>query len=122
MLRHACSRAWQQQRLRRARALCTATVVTDDVQPILRRVEHWQVMHACPPPAAAHTLLTRMSSLQDRIAKDGSLVSGSLTAAASAAVPQEGSRPAYLPPTAPTMPPISEDQLQGLVDLVTGSR
>ncbi len=63
-----------------------------------------------------------MSALQDRIAKDGSLVSGSLTAAAGAAGPQDGRRPAYLPPTAPVMPPISEEQLQGLVDLVTGSR
>ncbi len=58
---------------------------------------------------------------QDRIGRDGNLISGNLPARH--APPQEHSkRPPSLPPTAPLLPPISDHQLQDLVDFVTGNR
>jgi hypothetical protein len=58
---------------------------------------------------------------QDRIGRDGSLISGNLPIR-HASVPEPTRRPPSLPLTAPLLPPISDHQLQELVDFVTGNR
>lgn len=64
---------------------------------------------------------TSMFVLQDRIGRDGSLISGNLPTR-HASVPEHTRRPPSLPLTAPLLPPISDHQLQELVDFVTGNR
>ena len=65
--------------------------------------------------------LQHVRAMQDRIAKDGSLVYGNAGPTHGPAAQQQ-IRPAYLPSTAPAMPPISEEHLQGLAELVANSR
>ena len=61
--------------------------------------------------------------MQDRIGSDGSLITGTLPGKQEHAAQQEGrARPAALPPTAPVLPPISEHELQQLVDTIADSR
>ncbi|BDA47732.1 NAD-dependent protein deacetylase [Coccomyxa sp. Obi] len=67
------------------------------------------------------TLLRRTEFSQDRIGRDGNLISGRLPAAPVLG-PEDIQRPAFLPSTAPLLPPIADHQLQQLVDFVTGNR
>ena len=61
--------------------------------------------------------------MQDRIGSDGSLITGTLPGKQEHAAQQEGrARPAALPPTAPVLPPISEHELQQLVNTIADSR
>ena len=61
--------------------------------------------------------------MQDRIGSDGSLITGTLPGKQEHAAQQEGrARPAALPPTAPLLAPISEHELQQLVDTIADSR
>ena len=61
--------------------------------------------------------------MQDRIGNDGSLITGTMPGKEEHAAQQEGrARPAALPLTAPVLPPISEHELQQLVDTIADSR
>lgn len=67
--------------------------------------------------------LCQLFHMQDRISRDGSLITGSLPGKQEHAAQQQSQpRPALLPATAPVLPPIAEAQLQELVGIIADSR